>query len=189
MRQRTREDDVVRIFGWTISANRLTSTEAVRRARNEAAMTASVGTAALPGAGVAASRIHQDEVSLAVTIVRQAQKGQWRRTLRGRTEHQYDTEAFSATLRQRLGAATAVGEPQFAPIFLAEIEMLTQATTDLIEMSTLEVESLAGAGRALVEDLHLRLGHAEAIEHLGQVAVFASTATSQPRLPPPAPTP
>jgi hypothetical protein len=177
MTERSREDVAVNIFGWSITRSAATSSAQARAARNAAAMTSSVGTAALPGAPTAA-RIHRDEIPLAVRILRKAHEYQWVLRLHQHPVSDYRPDEFAAVLQQRLGAAAAVeANPQFAPFLPEEIERLEQAVRDLFRIDLIgDATQLGTVGRVLLEDLHLRLGHSEAIQHLGSVAVFADRA-------------
>jgi hypothetical protein len=167
------------ILGWTIALTPRITHERQRTNRNQAAMTSNVGMSALPGETVA-SRIHRQEIELAERVLRAAEDRQSARELYCQEVHECRPNQVSATLRQRLGGAHAVeADPQFAPILVEEIELLEQAVADLAEDGLVSSRSLALAGRDLLEDLHLRLGHAEAVRYLGTVAVFGSHAQTE----------
>jgi hypothetical protein len=164
------------IFGWTLALRRRVTPEQQRAERNDAAMTAGVGLAALPGQTIAA-RIHRLEIEHAVRLVRTALDRQWWREATGATVHTFTPDEFSATLRKRLGAAAAVeANAEFAAILSEEIAILEQAVSDLAD--DLRMSHLAVRGRMLLEDLHLRMGNAEAVQFLGGVAVFTGSLLS-----------
>jgi hypothetical protein len=159
------------IFGWTIT--RRVAPERRRAERNAAAMISAVGLAALPAELASAARIHRDEISLAEHIVRTADATQWRRKAHGQPVYAFHPDEFASALRKRLGAAAAVEvDPQFAPILAEEIAILEHAVAD-IDADIFVSRRLAADGRALLEDLHVRFGHAEAVQYLGTVVVFA----------------
>ncbi|CAL9677599.1 hypothetical protein SUDANB95_07925 (plasmid) [Actinosynnema sp. ALI-1.44] len=169
----------MKILGWTVTVARRTPAAQQRGDRNAAAMTGGVGLAALPG-GTLAARIHRQEIDLAVRLIRFAAERRWVRELYRQALFPYRPDEFAATLRRRLGAAAAVEpDPQFAPILAEEIAVLEQAVADLAKDVLLgSHHHIVSDGRALLEDLHLRSGYAEAVQYLGSVAVFpGGTAT------------
>lgn len=162
------------IFGWTITKTDRSEAQRARDARNAAAMTSSVGIRALPGEATAA-RIHRDEVEVAKRILRRVMDRQF--MFEESQRRDYRPDVFAATMHKQFGAAAAVEvDPQFAPIVVEQIELLERAVADLAALAAMGLHSetpLSYEGRGLLEDLYARLGHAEAIEHLGTVAVFA----------------
>lgn len=171
-----RSGAMTRIFGWSITRTNRPGPAARRAARNDAAMTSSIGAPVLPGEPVAA-RIHREEIPLAEAIIREAHHNQWRLTGTERGEYgtrvDYRPDEFAAILRQRLGAAAAVeADPAFAPTLAEEITLVEQALTVLHAWLYNDRQQLGPRGRMLVTDLHTRMGHAEAIQHLGNTIAF-----------------
>lgn len=165
------------IFGWTVTVRRRVSAQQSRADRNAAAMTGCIGTAALPGEQLGA-RIHRDEIALAEAVLRAAKKENSSARLMyptcAHTDLDFDVDRFVAVLHERLGGAAAVeANPQFAAILPHDVAVIEQAVTDLAKHAFLTLsEHLVQQGRVLLEDLHQRLGHAQAVHFLGNVAVL-----------------
>jgi hypothetical protein len=159
------------VFGWTITISPSVTRQQRRADRNAAAMTRSVGMAALPGQ-TAAARIHVDEIALAVSILRAAESRQWSLKLHGKTVHDLRPNEFDAELQTRLGAAGAVEpDPKFAPILPAEIDQIQHAIEEIVDDYP-SFTWLIEPGRSLLQDLRMRFGHAEAVQYLGTIPVL-----------------
>jgi len=147
------------IFGLTITRSRRGPSRAERNA-----LAARAGAIA-GNSGPVAVRIHRDELALVERLVRAAAWSEARWT--------GSADEFVASLHVRLGAASAVeASPQFVPFLPDEIAIVELAVNYVYRDP--DSYRLELAGRQLLEDLRLRLGHAEAVRQLGPIAVFAS---------------
>ncbi|MEV6235998.1 hypothetical protein [Lentzea sp. NPDC051838] len=148
------------IFGLTITRTRRGPSRAERNASAAGARSAE------DTGGPEGVRIHRDELVLVERLIRTAGwvnvSGRWKGPV----------DEFVASLHVRLGAASAVeADPQFVPFLLDEIAIVERAVLHLD--GSPDYRRLVGNGRQLLEDLRLRLGHAEAVRQLGEIAVFA----------------
>lgn len=140
-----------------------------REERNCRAMTGQVGDTSAADATGFPAPIAADEIDLACSVLEEAQEDPFVRGFPTRA----DVQEFRAALHRRMGAAAAVhAAPEFCPILAGEIEILARAVHSLGISPRTDARDAVGEGQRLLDDLHQRQGHAEAIQHLGSQPVF-----------------
>lgn len=159
----------MRIFGRDVhftGAGEWAARQRKRDERNRRAMTSQVGeTGDAVGPARFPAPIAEDEIAFACSLLTAVQMESDRVSI--------DADTIRTALHRRMGAAAVVrAEPEFCPILAEEIDVLELAVRTLATSILTSQRDRAVEGQQLLDDLHKRQGHAEAVHFLGTVPVF-----------------